>query len=150
VERTLVFLKPDALQRGLAGEIISKFEARGLKILALKLTMVSEDLAKKHYSAHLGKGFFESLINFITSSPIVVFVLEGDRAVEITRSTVGATDPMEATPGTVRGDLGLSVQNNLIHASDSEESAAKEISLFFSADELLYYTKEIDKWLIGS
>ena len=150
VERTLVFLKPDAVQRCLIGTLISRFENRGLKLLALKMTLVSEDLAKQHYAAHLGKGFFDSLIKFITSSPIVLLVLEADRAVEITRSTIGATDPLEAITGTVRGDFGLSVQNNLIHASDSQESASREIDLFFSNEELVSYTKDIDGWIIES
>ena len=114
------------------------------------MTLVSEDLAKQHYAAHLGKGFFDSLIKFITSSPIVLLVLEADRAVEITRSTIGATDPLEAITGTVRGDFGLSVQNNLIHASDSQESASREIDLFFSNEELVSYTKDIDGWIIES
>lgn len=150
MQRTLVLLKPDAVQRGLVGELITRLERRGLTLVAMKLMQVDEALAKRHYAEHVDKPFFGGLIEFITSSPIVASVFEGARAVETVRRTMGATDPLEATPGTVRGDLALSVTNNLMHGSDSEESAAKEIGLFFSPEEIVPYTKDIDRWVTES
>ena len=150
MQRTLVLLKPDAIQRSLVGELISRLETRGLKLVGMKMMRVDEELARRHYDAHVGKPFFEGLIQFITSGPIVAMVVEGERAVEVVRLMMGATDPLAATPGTVRGDLALSIQPNLIHGSDSDESAALEIELYFSPEEIVSYTKDIDRWIIES
>ena len=148
MQRTLVLLKPDAVQRGLIGEIVSRLERRGVKFVAMKLMRVSEELARRHYSDHVGKPFFRGLVDFIGSSPIVAMVVEADNAVELVRTTIGVTDPQDALPGTIRGDLGVSIGRNLIHGSDSEESAEKEIGLFFSAEELLDYSRDSDGWII--
>jgi nucleoside-diphosphate kinase len=137
MERSLVLVKPDAMKRGLAGEIISRLERRGLKIVAMKMLRMDRALAEKHYAIHKGKAFFSDLINYITSGPIIAAVLEGERAIEAIRQTMGATDPLKAVPGSIRGDFGLNIQENLVHGSDSPESAEKEISLFFSAEELI-------------
>jgi len=150
VQRTLVLLKPDAVQRGLVGELISRLERRGLKIAGMKLMTMSEDLARRHYSEHVTKKFFPGLLKFITSSPLVAMVIEGPDAVNIVRATMGVTKPVDATPGSVRGDYALSIGMNLIHGSDSEASAAKEIALFFSPQEIVSYTRDIDKWIIES
>ena len=148
--RTLVLLKPDALQRGLAGEIISRLEARGLKIVAMKMLRMDEGLAKRHYEIHKDKPFFRGLVAYITASPIIAAVFEGENAVEVVRRSMGETDPAQAMPGTIRGDLALDVARNLIHGSDSAESAEKEIPIFFSKDEIFHYTREIDRWVIES
>lgn len=137
MERTLVFVKPDGVQRGLVGEIISRLERKGLKIVALKMLRMDRAMAERHYGIHRDKPFFSSLVDFITSGPIVAAVVEGRQAVEVVRRLMGDTDPLKAAPGTVRGDLGLEVQENLIHGSDSEENARKEISLFFSDKEIV-------------
>ncbi|MBM2826806.1 MAG: Nucleoside-diphosphate kinase [Dehalococcoidia bacterium] len=150
MERTLVLVKPDAMQRGLAGEIISRLERRGLKIVGMKMIHIDEALAKRHYSDHDGKPFFPGLVNFITSSPVIAIAFEGPRAVELVRATMGATDPLKSTPGTIRGDLGLEMGRNLIHGSDSPESAQKELSLFFKEGEIVSYQREIDAWIIES
>ena len=139
MQRTLVLIKPDAMQRGLAWEILSRFERRGLKIIALKMLRMDEALAKHHYAIHKDKPFFEGLVDFITSSPIIAAVFEGKNAVEAVRQMIGETDPLRASPGTIRGDFGLDIERNLIHGSDSEESAQKEINLFFSEEEILSY-----------
>jgi nucleoside-diphosphate kinase len=144
MERTLVLVKPDGVQRGLIGEIISRLERRGLKIVALKLLWMDKALAHRHYAVHDGKPFFNSLVKFITSGPIVAAVLEGDGAVEAVRSVMGATNPLKAVPGTIRGDLALDMQQNLVHGSDSVENAQKEISLFFTDKEILAYQRVID------
>ena len=150
LQQTLVLIKPDAVQRGLVGELISRLERRGLKLVGMKLMRVDEGLARRHYSAHEGKGFFAKLIDFITSGPIVAMVAEGENAVAVVRTIMGATDPADATPGTVRGDFALFIGPNLIHGSDSEGAAAHETGLFFSAEELLSYTREIDRWITES
>lgn len=147
LQRTLVLLKPDALQRGLVGEILSRFERRGLKIVGMKLVRVDEALARRHYAAHEGKPFFPGLIRFITSSPVVALVLEGKDAVEVVRRTMGATDPAEASPGTIRGDYGLDIGRNLVHGSDSEETAREEIALWFREEELIPWERDLDPWL---
>jgi nucleoside-diphosphate kinase len=134
-ERTLVLVKPDAVQRGLAGEILARFEARGLEIKAARLLTVDRDLAQKHYAEHEQKPFFGELVEFITSAPTLAFVLEGEGAIAVLRTTMGATDPAVAAPGTIRGDLALSMPDNLVHGSDSPESAEREIALWFG-DEL--------------
>ncbi|HEY75617.1 MAG TPA: nucleoside-diphosphate kinase [Thermoflexia bacterium] len=147
MEQTLVIIKPDAVQRGLIGEIIHRFERRGLRIAAMKMIQISPELAERHYAVHKGKPFYEGLIRYITSSPVVVMVLEGNRAIEIVRNTMGATDPAKATPGTIRADLGMDIGRNLVHGSDSPETAAFEIPLFFSEEEILSYSREVDSWI---
>jgi len=150
MERSLVLVKPDAMQRGLAGVIISRLERRGLKIVAMKMLQMDNTLAQRHYAIHQGKAFFNDLVEFITSSPIIAAVFEGEKAVEAIRQTMGETDPAKASPGTIRGDFGLDIGHNLVHGSDSTENAEKEISLFFSPEEILDYPKEIDRWVTGS
>jgi nucleoside-diphosphate kinase len=140
-------LKPDAVQRGLIGEIISRFEKKGLKIVAMKMLKVDKALAEEHYAEHREKPFFQSLVDYITSGPVVAMVVEGKNAIKIVRTLVGATNPAEALPGTIRGDYGLEVGRNVIHASDSPESAEREISLFFKPDEILEYKRIDEDWL---
>ena len=147
MERTLVLIKPDAVQRGLIGEITSRLENKGLRIAGIKLMRVSEELAGSHYGEHADKPFFGSLVSFITSSPIVALALDGENAVGVVRNLMGATNPQDAASGTIRGDLGLSIGMNLIHGSDSATSAGKELSLFFDKSEILEYGREIDKWI---
>lgn len=137
MERSLVLVKPDAMKRGLAGIIISRLEQRGLKIVAMKMLRMDRALAEQHYAIHKGKAFFKDLIDYITSGPIIAAVFEGERAIEAIRQTMGATDPLKAVPGSIRGDFGLDIQENLVHGSDSPESAEREISLFFSPGELI-------------
>ncbi len=149
MEKTLILVKPDGVQRCLAGEILSRLEKRGLKIVALKMLRMDRALAEKHYAVHREKPFFTDLVNFITSGPIVAAVLEGEKAVESSRQTMGATDPKKAAPGTIRADLGINMEHNLIHGSDSAENAATEIAIFFRPEEILSYTREIDRWLTG-
>jgi nucleoside-diphosphate kinase len=148
-ERTLVLIKPDAVQRLLAGRILARFEERGLKVVALKLMRVERDLAERHYAIHREKPFFEGLVEFITSSPLVALVLDGPAAIAVVRAMVGATRPAEAAPGTIRGDLALETAQNLIHASDGPETAASEIALWFRPEELLEYEREIDRWALA-
>ncbi len=147
-ERTLVIVKPDGVQRGLVGEIIGRLERRGLKIVALQLRQIDRALAERHYAEHEGKVFYASLIDYITSGPVVTLVLEGPGAIAITRSTVGATRPAEAGPGTIRGDFGLTVGRNLIHASDKRESAAREVDLFFGGSAVASYGRDVDRWIL--
>jgi nucleoside-diphosphate kinase len=147
LERTLVIIKPDAVQRGLIGEMITRFERRGLRIAALKLIHIDEPLARRHYAIHEGKPFYEPLIRYITSSPVAVMVLEGNDAIEIVRRTMGATNPAEAAPGTIRADLGLEIGRNLVHGSDGPETAAFEVPLFFTEDEILSYGRDADRWI---
>jgi len=137
MERSLVLIKPDAMQRRLAGTIISRLERRELKIVAMKMLQMDKALAQRHYSIHKDKAFFNDLVEFITSSPIIAIVLEGEKAIEAVRQTMGTTDPVKASPGSIRGDFGLDIQQNLVHGSDSAESAAREISLFFAPDEIV-------------
>jgi nucleoside-diphosphate kinase len=148
-ERTLVLVKPDGVQRLLVGRIVGRFEERGLKIVGLKLVQVDRSLAERHYAVHRGKPFFEGLLAFITSSPVVALVLEGPQAIAVVRSMVGATRPAEAAPGTIRGDLALETAQNLIHASDGPETSATEVGLWFTAGELLAYDREIDRWALA-
>ena len=147
MDRTLVLIKPDALQRGLAGEIISRLERRGLKIVALRLMRLDEALARRHYAEHEGKPFLDSLVSFITSGPLIAAVLEGPNAVEVVRRITGATDPQNAEPGTIRGDFGLYIQSNLIHGSDSPEAAARETALFFDQDGIVAWERSTDRWV---
>ena len=136
-EQTLVLIKPDAIQRRLAGEILGRFEGRGLNVRAAKLVQVDRELAQQHYAEHVEKPFFGELVEFITSSPTLALVLEGEGAIQVVRTTMGATNPVDAAPGTIRGDLALAMPDNLVHGSDSPESAEREIGLWFSADELV-------------
>ena len=147
MERSLVLIKPDAIQRGLAGEIISRMEKKGLKIVAMKMLHMDEKLAQRHYAIHKGKAFFNGLVNFITSSPIIAIVFQGKNAVEIIRQMMGETDPVKARSGTIRGDFGIDIGHNLVHGSDSLENASKEIELFFKKNEILDYDRELDTWL---
>ncbi len=139
VERTLVLVKPDGVKRGLIGEVISRFERKGLKIKALKMIWLTRSKAEEFYSVHRGKPFFESLIKFMTSAPIVAMILEGDSAISVVRLMIGTTDGRKASPGTIRGDYALSVQENVVHASDSPESAEREINVIFNKDEIFDY-----------
>lgn len=149
MERSLIIVKPDAVQRGLIGEVLRRLEQRGLRFVGLKLMQIDRKLAEQHYAEHRGKPFFEELLEFITSGPVVVGVVEGPRAIEVTRKTMGATDPAKAEPGTIRGDLALTIGQNVIHGSDSPEKAAYEIGLFFRDDELVSYERAIDQWIMG-
>ena len=147
METTLVLLKPDAVQRGLVGEIVNRLEKTGLKITGMKLMQVSQELAHRHYGEHEGKPFFEGLVSFITSGPIVAMAVQGNGAVAIVRKTMGATNPAESPPGTVRGDYGIDIGRNLVHGSDSVESAAREVALFFEDSELVGYSRATDPWV---
>lgn len=147
MERTLILVKPDAVQRGLIGEVLGRLEARGLRIVGLRLMHVDEALARRHYAEHDGKPFFAGLVDYITSSPLVAAVLEGPDAIAAARQTMGATRPTEAAPGTIRGDLGLEVGRNLVHGSDGPESAAREIALFFGEDPLPSWERDTDRWI---
>jgi nucleoside-diphosphate kinase len=147
MERTLVIIKPDGVQRGLVGEILGRFERRGLKIVAVKMLQVSSELAEQHYAVHKGKFFYEGLVNYITSCPVVACVIEGHEAIKVVRSMVGSTRPWEAAPGTIRGDLAVMGLRNLIHASDAPDTAQSEIALWFRPEEVTSYTREIDRWV---
>ncbi|MER2600320.1 MAG: nucleoside-diphosphate kinase [Caldilineales bacterium] len=147
MERTLILIKPDGVQRGLIGEIITRFERRGLRIAGMKLIQVSDALARQHYAAHDGKPFFPGLIQFITSGPVVALALEGKNAIDIARATVGATAPGKAVPGSIRADFGMDIGFNLVHGSDGPESAEKELALWFGAGEIADYQRAIDAWI---
>ena len=146
MERTFVMVKPDGVQRGLIGEIISRLERRGLKFVAMKMVQVDESLARRHYAVHEGKPFFEGLIRYITSAPVVAMVVEGANAVAAVRQTVGATKPFEAAPGSIRADFALEIGRNLVHASDAPETAAAEIALWFG-DALIEWQRSVDAWI---
>jgi len=147
MERSLVLIKPDAIQRGLAGEIISRLEKKGLKIVAMKMLHMDNTLAQRHYAIHKGKVFFDDLVNFITSGPVIAIILQGKDAVQIIRQMIGETEPAKAHGGTIRGDFGIDIGHNLVHGSDSLENASKEIDLFFSAEEIFNYDRELDTWI---
>ncbi|MGI8552646.1 MAG: nucleoside-diphosphate kinase [Dehalococcoidia bacterium] len=147
MERTLVLVKPDAMQRGLAGALLTRLEQRGLKLVGLKLMQVDEALARRHYAEHEGKGFFPGLISYIIASPIIAAVFEGANAIQATRNTMGKTNPIQADPGTIRADFALETGRNLVHGSDSGESAAREIALFFQETELHGYSRDVDRWV---
>ncbi len=149
-EQTLVLVKPDGVQRGLAGEVIARFERRGLRLVGLKLTQLDRDLAERHYAEHREKPFFGELVAFITSSPVVAMVWEGPSAVALVRSMMGATDPAAAAPGTIRGDRALTIGQNVVHGSDSVHRAAEEVSLFFAPSELVAWTSDQARWLTGA
>lgn len=147
MQRTLVIVKPDGVQRGLVGPILTRLESRGLKIVGLKLVSVASELAARHYAEHLGKPFYEGLLGYITSAPVVVACVEGTSAVQMVRNTVGATNPLNSAPGTIRGDYALDIGRNLIHASDAPETAERELALWFSDTELVSYPRETDRWI---
>jgi nucleoside-diphosphate kinase len=147
MERSLIVLKPDAVQRGLIGPILTRLEQRGLKLAGLKLMRIDEGLARRHYAVHEGKPFFAGLVEYIVSGPVVVVVVTGKNVISIVRSTVGATNPAQAAPGTIRGDFGVEIGRNLIHASDSPENGEKEIALFFQDHELVSLERSIDRWI---
>jgi len=150
VEETLVLVKPDGVQRGLVGNIIGRLESRGLKIVGMKFLRVDQDLAHRHYGAHEGKPFFLSLVEFITSGPVLAVVLQGENAIDLVRQTMGVTDPINAALGTIRGDLGMNIGKNLVHGSDSPESASREVALFFERSELIDWSWGLQSWITGS
>ena len=147
MQQTLILLKPDAVQRRLVGELTNRFERKGLRLVALKLVHASRELSEKHYAVHKGKPFYESLLSFLTSGPTVAMVWEGREAVTVCRNLMGLTDGAKAPPGTIRGDFAISVQNNLVHGSDSPENAAIEIGLWFKADELVKFSQTDANWV---
>lgn len=147
MERTYLMVKPDGVQRDLVGEIISRFEKKGFKIVGLKMLRISRELAEKHYGEHVGKPFFEPLVEYIISGPVVAMVIEGKDAVSAAREMMGATNPLKAAPGTIRGSYGIDIGRNVIHGSDSPASAQREISLFFKEDELVEYSRDVDRWI---
>ena len=148
-ERTLIIVKPDGVQRGLVSEILGRFERRGLKIGALKFMQIDRELAERHYAVHVGKFFYDELVAYITSGPVVVAVLEGPKVIEIVRSMIGKTRPNEAAGGTIRGDFAVEGLRNLIHASDAPETATEEIDLYFRDGEVVTYSRAIDHWVTG-
>jgi nucleoside-diphosphate kinase len=147
VERTLIIIKPDGVQRNLIGEIIQRLEQRGLRIIGMKFTQISEELAQKHYAEHNGKPFFEGLVTYITSGPVVLIVFEGKEAITASRTTIGATRPHEAAAGTIRGDLAMNVGRNLVHGSASPAEGVKEVANFFSEDELVQWSQDTEPWI---
>ena len=147
IERTLILIKPDGVQRGIVGDILTRFERTGMKVVGLKLMQMTDELAAKHYKDHVGKGFYAGLVKFMTSSPLVAIAIEGPKAVENCRKLMGKTFCTDAQAGTIRGDFGVSRGLNLVHGSDSAESAARELGLFFNANELLGYSRAVDAWV---
>jgi nucleoside-diphosphate kinase len=147
MEQTLVLVKPDGVQRGLAGEVISRLERRGLKLVAMKLMRMEESLAKQHYSEHVERPFFLGLVSFITSGPIVAMAWQGENSISLARQTMGATNPVDSAPGTIRGDLGVNIGRNIVHGSDGPESARRELNLFFQPEEILDYERSTDSWI---
>lgn len=146
-ERTFAMVKPDGVQRGLVGEIVKRYEARGLKLVALKLMHVPTRMAEEHYAEHKGKGFYPGLVQYITSGPVVALCLEGKNAVSVVRTVNGATKPWDAAPGTIRGDLALDIGRNIVHGSDSVESATRELAIYFTKDDLVDWTPVNAKWV---
>lgn len=147
MEQTLIIVKPEGVQRGLVGNVVSRFEQRGLKLVGLKLIQITPELAEQHYGVHKGKPFYPGLVKHITSGPVVVGVLEGPKAITVVRTTMGATNAAEAIPGTIRGDYALEIGFNIIHGSDAPETANKEISLFFKPEELVSYNLAGERWV---
>ncbi len=147
MERSLVIFKPDAVQRGLVGQILTRLEQRGLKFVGLKLIQIDETLARRHYSIHEGKPFFAELVRYITSGPVVVGAIVGQGVIQMVRTTVGATNPANAAPGTIRGDFAVEIGRNLIHASDTPENGEQEVALFFEPDELIDWSRSVDVWI---
>jgi len=148
VERTLVLLKPDAVQRGLIGAIIGRLEQRGLKLVGMKFMQVPRDLAERHYAVHKGKSFYNGLIEYITSSPVVAMVWEGQRAIEVVRRMFGSTNPTDADPGTIRADYAVETGRNLVHGSDGPETAAYELPLWFTESEMVSWSRDVDRWIV--
>ncbi|HSM54657.1 MAG TPA: nucleoside-diphosphate kinase [Candidatus Sulfomarinibacteraceae bacterium] len=147
MERTLILVKPDGVQRGLVGEIVARFERRGLLLVGMKFMQMSRELAEQHYAVHMGRPFYEKLLSYITSGPVVAMVWEGTDAIAAARATMGGTNPVEATPGTIRGDFGLEIGRNLVHGSDGADNAATEVALFFDEDELVSWQRDTDDWI---
>lgn len=147
MDKTFIMVKPDGVQRGLVGEIVKRFEEKGFKLAGAKLMQVSEDLAKEHYKEHVERPFFGELVDFITSGPVFAMVWQGENVITTARNMIGATNPEEATPGSIRGDYAVTVGKNIIHGSDSEESAQREVNLFFNEDELVDYSKQDETWI---
>ncbi len=147
MERTFVMVKPDGVQRGIIGEVLQRFESKGLKLIAAKFMRIDEELASKHYGEHIGKPFYEPLVKFITSGPVLGMVWEGKNSISTVRAVVGKTNPADAGPGTIRGDFGMTTGRNIIHASDSSTSAEREINLFFQKNEVLDYTRIDEVWV---
>jgi nucleoside-diphosphate kinase len=147
MERTFVMVKPDGVQRGIIGEVLQRFESKGLKLVAAKFMKIDEELASKHYGEHIGKPFYEPLVKFITSGPVLAMVWEGENSISTVRTVVGKTNPADAGPGTIRGDYGMTTGRNIIHASDSPTSAEREINLFFQKNEVLDYTRIDEVWV---
>lgn len=147
LERTYLMVKPDGVQRNLVGEIIGRFEKKGFKIIGLKMFRISREQAEKHYGEHIGKPFFNSLVDYITSGPVVAMVIEGKNAVSAARDMMGATDPLKAAPGTIRSSFGIDIGRNVIHGSDSPASSAREIGIFFKEEELVEYNRDLDRWI---
>jgi nucleoside-diphosphate kinase len=145
-ESTLVLIKPDGVNRGLIGKVIDRLESTGLKIVGMKLILIDKDLASNHYEEHKDKPFFSSLVDFITASPVVALALNGENAIQKTRTMMGTTNPLESAPGTIRGDFGLTVEKNIIHGSANEKDSKREIDLYFSNNELIDYSRSIDEW----
>jgi nucleoside-diphosphate kinase len=150
VERTLIIVKPEGVQRGLIGTVLARFEAKGLKVVGLKLMQIPREQADRHYAEHQGKPFYEGLVGHITSSPVVVGVLEGPDAISVTRTLMGATNPKTAAPGTIRGDYGLDIGLNIVHGSDGPDSAKREIGIFFAPQELSSYQRASERWVTGA
>ena len=150
MERTLIIVKPEGVQRGLIGDVLARFERKGLKVVGLKLIQIPREMAERHYAEHVGKPFYEGLVGHITSSPVVVGVLEGPDAVSVTRTMMGVTNPRQAAPGTIRGDYGLDIGFNIIHGSDGQEAAQREIGIFFTPSELVSYDRVGDRWVAGA
>jgi len=147
MERTFAMVKPDGVQRGLVGEVIRRFEQKGIKVAALKLMQITPELAEKHYAEHKERPFFTDLVNFITSGPVAAMVLEGENVIAMVRTMMGATNPKDSAPGTIRGDFGMTIDKNIIHGSDSPASAAREIGIFFADNEIVTYTKADEEWI---
>ena len=147
-ERTLVLVKPDGVQRGLVGEVITRLERRGLQLVGMKLMQVADALARQHYGEHVDRPFFGGLVSFITSSPVVAMVWEANNAVSIVRNTLGETNPVNSPAGTIRGDFGIDIGRNLVHGSDSPESAEREVNLFFRTEEILSYERAVQPWIV--
>lgn len=147
MERTFAMVKPDGVQRGLIGEVIGRFEKKGIKIAALKLMQITPELAENHYAEHRGKPFFADLVSFITSGPVVAMVLEGENVIAVVRTMMGVTNPNDSAPGTIRGDYGMTIDKNIIHGSDSPESAVREIVAFFTENEIVAYSKAEEEWI---
>src|SRR5699024_5759870 len=147
MEKTFIMVKPDGIQRNLIGKIVERFEQKGFKLVGAKLKHISDDLAKTHYSEHKERPFFDQLVEFITSGPVFAMVWEGEGVIQTARDMMGTTNPQEASPGTIRGDFGITVGKNVIHGSDSSESAEREIGLFFNKDDILSYTKQDSEWI---